>query len=45
MKMVRGADNYGVDVLLLLEKLAEIRVCGTTGILAGALLRIWRMLS
>src|SRR5207245_7624108 len=39
MKMVRSANNDGVDVLLLIEKFAEVRVCGTAVILAGALLR------
>jgi len=39
MKMVRGADNYGVDVLLFIEQLAEVTVGGTAALLAGALLR------
>jgi len=38
MEMVRGTDNDGIEILLLFEELAEITVCGTAMILAGALL-------
>src|SRR5260370_4839842 len=38
MKMVRGADNDGVEIVLLVEQLAEVIVGGTAAILAGALL-------
>ncbi len=38
MQVVRGANNNGVEILLLLKQLAEVTVCGTATILAGALL-------
>jgi hypothetical protein len=38
MQVVRGADNNGVEVFLLLKQLAEVTISRTSTILAGALL-------